>query len=66
MARSDILACSCSATPSGNRNKARELSTEAIAMYRHISIRKHADMGEALLGEVWAPLIRISWEERPP
>ena len=32
--------------------KARELLTEAIAMYRQIGMPKHVEMAEALLGEV--------------
>jgi class 3 adenylate cyclase/tetratricopeptide (TPR) repeat protein len=35
----------------GDRNKARELLTEAIAMYRRIGMPKHIEMAEALLGE---------------
>jgi class 3 adenylate cyclase/tetratricopeptide (TPR) repeat protein len=36
----------------GDRDKARELLTEAIAMYRHIGMPKHVEMAEALLCEV--------------
>ncbi len=36
----------------GDRDKARELLTEAIAMYREIGMPKHVEMAEALLGEV--------------
>jgi tetratricopeptide (TPR) repeat protein len=36
----------------GDRNKARELLTEAIAMYRRIGMPKHIEMAEALLREV--------------
>ena len=36
----------------GDRDKARELLTEAIAMYRRIGMPKHVEMAEALLGEV--------------
>jgi len=36
----------------GDREKARELLTEAIAMYRRIGMPKHVEMAEALLGEV--------------
>ena len=36
----------------GDRDKARELLTEAIAMYRKIGMPKHVEMAEALLGEV--------------
>jgi hypothetical protein len=36
----------------GDRDKARELLTEAIAMYRRIGMPKHIEMAEALLGEV--------------
>jgi hypothetical protein len=36
----------------GDRDKARELPTEAIAMYRRIGMPKHIEMAEALLGEV--------------
>jgi hypothetical protein len=36
----------------GDRDKARELLTEAIAMYRQIGMPKHVEMAEALLGEV--------------
>ena len=35
-----------------DRAKARELLTEAIAMYRGIGMPKHVEMAEALLGEV--------------
>ena len=34
-----------------DRDKARELLTEAIAMYRRIGMPKHVEMAEALLGE---------------
>ncbi len=37
---------------SGDRDKARELLTEAIAMYRRIGMPKHVEMAEALLGEL--------------
>ena len=36
----------------GDRERARELLTEAIAMYRGIGMPKHVDMAEALLSEV--------------
>jgi len=36
----------------GNRDKARDLLREAIAMYRRIGMPKHIEMAEALLGEV--------------
>jgi len=36
----------------GNRDKARDLPREAIAMYRRIGMPKHIEMAEALLGEV--------------
>jgi tetratricopeptide (TPR) repeat protein len=36
----------------GDRDKARELLTEAIAMYRRIGMPKHVEMAEAMLGEV--------------
>ena len=36
----------------GDRAKARELLTEAIAMYRKIGMPKHVEMAEALLREV--------------
>jgi tetratricopeptide (TPR) repeat protein len=36
----------------GDRDKARQLLAEAIAMYRHIGMPKHLDMAEALLGEL--------------
>jgi len=36
----------------GDREKSRELLTEAIAMYRKIGMPKHIEMAEALLGEV--------------
>jgi tetratricopeptide (TPR) repeat protein len=36
----------------GDRDKARELLTEAIAMYRRIGMPKHVEMTEALLGEL--------------
>jgi hypothetical protein len=36
----------------GDRDKARELVTEAIAMYRRIGMPKHVEMAEALLAEV--------------
>jgi len=36
----------------GDRVKARELLTEAIAMYRRIGMPKHVEMAEALLREV--------------
>ena len=35
----------------GDRAKARELLTEAIAMYRRIGMPKHVEMAEALLGQ---------------
>jgi len=35
-----------------DRDRARELLTEAIAMYRRIGMPKHVEMAEALLGEV--------------
>jgi len=36
----------------GDRDKARELLTEAIEMYRRIGMPKHVEMAETLLGEV--------------
>ena len=36
----------------GDREKARELLTEAIAMYRKIGMPKHVEMAETLLAEV--------------
>ena len=36
---------------SGDRDKARELLTEAVAMYRKIGMPKHVEMAEALLSE---------------
>jgi hypothetical protein len=40
-------------TGSGSdRDKARELLTEAIAMYRRIGMPKHLEMAEAMLGEL--------------
>ena len=36
----------------GDREKARELLTEAIAMYRQIGMPKHVEMAEGLLGRV--------------
>jgi len=36
----------------GDRDKARELLTEAIAMYRKIGMPKHIEMAEEMLGEV--------------
>jgi len=36
----------------GDHEKARELLTEAIAMYRRIGMPKHIEMAEALLGEL--------------
>ena len=36
----------------GDRDRARELLTEAIAMYRDIGMPKHVEMAEALLREV--------------
>jgi tetratricopeptide (TPR) repeat protein len=36
----------------GDREKARELLTEAIAMYCQIGMPKHVEMTQALLGEV--------------
>jgi tetratricopeptide (TPR) repeat protein len=35
-----------------DRDKARELLTEAIAMYREIGMPNHVEMAEALMGEV--------------
>jgi AcrR family transcriptional regulator len=35
----------------GDRDKARELLTEAIAMYREIGMPKHVEMADALLEE---------------
>ena len=35
----------------GDPDKARQLLTEAIAMYREIGLPKHIEMAEALLGE---------------
>ncbi len=35
-----------------DREKARELLTEAIAMYRQIGMPKHVEVAEALLGEL--------------
>ena len=35
----------------GDRDKARELLTEAIGMYRKIGMPKHIEMAEAMLGE---------------
>jgi len=36
----------------GDRGKARELLTEALAMYRRIGMPKHVEMAEALLGGI--------------
>jgi class 3 adenylate cyclase/tetratricopeptide (TPR) repeat protein len=36
----------------GDRDKARELLTEAIAMYRQIGMPKHVEMAEEMLGEL--------------
>jgi hypothetical protein len=36
----------------GDREKARELLTEATAMYRRIGMPRHIEMAEALLSEV--------------
>ena len=36
----------------GDRPKARELLTEAVAMYRQIGMPRHLEMAEAMLGEV--------------
>ncbi len=36
----------------GDRDKARELLTEAVAMYHKIGMPKHVEMAEALLGEI--------------
>jgi hypothetical protein len=38
----------------GDRDKARQPLTEAIAMYRQIGMPKHVEMAEALLSEVKA------------
>jgi hypothetical protein len=35
-----------------DRDKARQLQTEAIAMYRRIGMPKHMEMAQALLAEV--------------
>jgi len=42
----------------GDREKARELLTEAIAMYRQIGMPKHVGMAEALLREMQRPQTR--------
>jgi hypothetical protein len=39
----------------GDCAKARELLTEAVAIYRRVGMLKHVEMAEALLGEEWAP-----------
>ena len=36
----------------GDREKARELLTEAVAMYRRIGMPKHVEMAEALLSQL--------------
>jgi tetratricopeptide (TPR) repeat protein len=36
----------------GDRDRARQLLTEAVAMYRQIGMPKHVEMAEAMLGEV--------------
>ena len=36
----------------GDHEKARQLLTEAIAMYRRIGMPKHVEMAEALLGGI--------------
>jgi hypothetical protein len=36
----------------GDRDKARQLLTEAIAMYRQIGMPKHVEMAETILAEV--------------
>ncbi|MEE9284965.1 MAG: tetratricopeptide repeat protein, partial [Dehalococcoidia bacterium] len=36
----------------GDRDKARELLTEAITMYRHIGLPKHVEMAEVILSEL--------------
>lgn len=35
----------------GDRDKARQLLTEAVAMYKKIGMPKHIEMAEALLAE---------------
>ncbi len=35
-----------------NGDKARQLPTEAIAMYRKIGMPRHVEMAEAMLGKV--------------
>jgi hypothetical protein len=35
-----------------DREKARELLTEAVAMYRRIRMPKHVEMAEELLGQL--------------
>src|SRR3972149_5902988 len=42
----------------GDRAKARELLTEAIAMYRQIGMPKHVEMAETMLREVERPQAR--------
>ena len=44
--------------PPGDRENARELLTEAIAMYRQIGMPKHVGMAEALLREMQRPQTR--------
>lgn len=41
-----------SPAPPGDREKARHLLTEAVAMYRRIGMPKHVEMVEELLGQV--------------
>jgi hypothetical protein len=36
----------------GDRDKARDLLTEAVAMYRKIGMPMHVEMAEAMLGEI--------------
>jgi len=36
----------------GDREKARELLTEAVAMYRRIGMPKHVEMADALLSQL--------------
>jgi hypothetical protein len=36
----------------GDRDKARQLLAEAVAMYREIGMPKHGEMAEELLGQL--------------
>lgn len=50
----------------GDRDKARELLTEAAAMYRDIGMPKHCEIAAALLRQLWSHAPTHPAARQPP